>query len=277
MKQLLYITLFLSGLTFAQKSSILWQAEKDDVKIYLLGSNHLYPADSILHKEKINALIIQSDLYIDELDSKNDNRDSIFNSRKDNQIEKNLGKKDFKIYTNLFPDDQFTTKLSPAEINVKLERKKISISCGSDNKQTMDAYFDKQVEQANIETFGFEKVIDQLNQLSNLYNISDKMMWEKNRNALSQISDKKMKSKCIDQALITKNTFMYDFEKEIPANQKQFWDDRNIRWIGIIDEILAKNKYKNIFIRVGIGHLNYSKGLIMLLKNKGYQLTPVIF
>ena len=70
---------------------------------------------------------------------------------------------------------------------------------------------------------------------------------------------------------------LFLFEKEIPANQKQFWDDRNIRWIGIIDEILAKNKYKNIFIRVGIGHLNYSKGLIMLLKNKGYQLTPVIF
>lgn len=270
-----FIITLISSLTFAQKNSILWQAEKEDVKIYLLGANHLYPADSISNKEKINALIKNSDLFIGELDRSNDNRDSIFNSRKDNQIEKHLGKKDFKIYENLFPEDKYIFKHTPAEVNIKLERKNTSISCGFNNKETMDSYFENQIKQANIPISNFENVIDQLKQMNNFYNYSDEVLWGINRKMIKKIE--KIKTRECNGISINKNNYVFDFEKEIPEKQKPFWDERNLKWISILDDILAKNQYKTIFIKVGIGHLDYSNGLIKLLQNKNFQLTPIIF
>lgn len=39
----------------------------------------------------------------------------------------------------------------------------------------------------------------------------------------------------------------------------------------------AKKDTVNIYIMVGIGHLDYSNGLIMLFKNKGFTVQPISF
>lgn len=272
-----YLLALISSLAFAQKNSILWQAEKDDVKIYLLGANHLYPADSISNKEKINALIKNSDLFISELDMRNDIRDSIFYSRKDNQIERYLGKKDFKIYKALFPEDRYILKLSPAEILLKLYRKEITISCGFEDVELMETYFDNQVERANIPILSFESMIDQISSINNFYTYPEKQIWQLIKNNIKKLSTNNNSGVCTDKALINKNNYVFDFEKEIPEKQNQVWDERNFKWILTLDDILVNNEYKTIFIKVGIGHLDYSNGLIMLLKKKGYQLNPIIF
>lgn len=272
-----YLLALISSLAFAQKNSILWKAEKDDVKIYLLGANHLYPADSILNKESVNALIKNSDLFIGELDMRNDLRDSIFYSRKDNQIEKYLGKKDFKIYKALFPEDRYILKLSPAEILLKLYRKEITISCGFEDVELMETYFDNQVERANIPILSFESMIDQISSINNFYTYPEKQIWQLIKNNIKKLSTNNNSGVCTDKALINKNNYVFDFEKEIPEKQNQVWDERNFKWISTLDDILVKNKYKSIFIKVGIGHLDYSNGLIMLLKKKGYQLNPITF
>ena len=55
-------------------------------------------------------------------------------------------------------------------------------------------------------------------------------------------------------------------------DQATILDDRNERWIPMIEEMGKKEK---LFIAVGAGHLGGPKGVIRLLEQKGYTLTPV--
>jgi uncharacterized protein YbaP (TraB family) len=49
-------------------------------------------------------------------------------------------------------------------------------------------------------------------------------------------------------------------------------DDRNKRWIPIIEKLIAE---KSTFIAVGAGHLGGPNGVIRLLEAEGYTLTPI--
>lgn len=48
--------------------------------------------------------------------------------------------------------------------------------------------------------------------------------------------------------------------------------DRNARWIGRIEKIITQHP---AFIAVGAGHLGGPKGVIALLRNAGYTITPI--
>ncbi|MEP2935105.1 MAG: TraB/GumN family protein [Gilvibacter sp.] len=50
-------------------------------------------------------------------------------------------------------------------------------------------------------------------------------------------------------------------------------DERNLNWIPKIDSIVNK---QSTTIAVGVGHLIGEKGLIKLLEEKGYTLTPIL-
>ncbi len=54
--------------------------------------------------------------------------------------------------------------------------------------------------------------------------------------------------------------------------KNEFLDERNIRMAAKIDSLLTDNTF---MIAVGAGHLPGEKGLINLLKQKGYTLSPV--
>lgn len=62
----------------------------------------------------------------------------------------------------------------------------------------------------------------------------------------------------------------YDFDKTVDI---PILTVRNQKWIPKIIDILQENS--NVFIAVGIGHLNFKNGLIEQLKNLGYKVTPV--
>jgi uncharacterized protein YbaP (TraB family) len=47
---------------------------------------------------------------------------------------------------------------------------------------------------------------------------------------------------------------------------------RNANWMEMLPEIMSK---ASVFIAVGTGHLTGEKGLLFLLQNQGYKLTPV--
>ena len=48
--------------------------------------------------------------------------------------------------------------------------------------------------------------------------------------------------------------------------------DRNANWIPIIDELM---KHESVFFAVGAGHLGGTKGVLAMLKNKGFIVEPV--
>jgi uncharacterized protein YbaP (TraB family) len=58
----------------------------------------------------------------------------------------------------------------------------------------------------------------------------------------------------------------------LSKKQNQFLDDRNKNWMPKITSIIST---KNSFIAVGAGHLGGNNGLIRLLQQEGYTLTPI--
>jgi len=60
--------------------------------------------------------------------------------------------------------------------------------------------------------------------------------------------------------------------KEQGYSQAKMLDSRNVNWIPIIEKNMV---VKPSFIAVGAGHLGGEKGVIKLLRAKGYKLTPL--
>ena len=60
--------------------------------------------------------------------------------------------------------------------------------------------------------------------------------------------------------------------KDDPASQEKLLNERNAKWIPVIEKNIALTPS---FIAVGGGHLGGEKGVINLLRKKGYTLTPI--
>ncbi|MBP7184470.1 MAG: TraB/GumN family protein [Saprospiraceae bacterium] len=69
----------------------------------------------------------------------------------------------------------------------------------------------------------------------------------------------------LHEAVKSTDSSMSNFEKPLLI-------DRNKKWISTIESIIAESP---TFIAVGAGHLGGNEGVIQLLKQKGYQLTPL--
>lgn len=57
------------------------------------------------------------------------------------------------------------------------------------------------------------------------------------------------------------------------SNLETFLFVRNENWVEKLPEMMKKN---SLFIAVGAGHLPGSRGIIQLLRDKGYTLTPIL-
>ena len=65
---------------------------------------------------------------------------------------------------------------------------------------------------------------------------------------------------------------MDDQMKEERGSREKLLDERNTKWIPVIEKNIALTPS---FIAVGAGHLGGKKGVINLLRKKGYKLTPI--
>ena len=68
------------------------------------------------------------------------------------------------------------------------------------------------------------------------------------------------------------NTEARFFEKQIANFEDVFLNNRNQSWIPVIEDLIKKQP---TFIAVGAAHLGGNKGVISLLKSKGYIVEPV--
>lgn len=59
---------------------------------------------------------------------------------------------------------------------------------------------------------------------------------------------------------------------EIMEFSESFLDQRNQNWIPVIESLIAEG---SVFIAVGAGHLPGDRGVIQLLEEAGYTLTPI--
>ncbi|MGI9034945.1 MAG: TraB/GumN family protein [Pyrinomonadaceae bacterium] len=69
------------------------------------------------------------------------------------------------------------------------------------------------------------------------------------------------------------NQTVDEFKKD-GSSQVKLLDERNASWIPVIEKNIAEEP---LFIAVGAGHLGGEKGVINLLRARGYKVTPIRF
>jgi len=75
-----------------------------------------------------------------------------------------------------------------------------------------------------------------------------------------------------DEQMTKMVELMQTSSPELMTYEDLFLNDRNASWIPKIEEYI---KTKSCFIAVGAGHLPGKKGVIELLRDQGYTVTPL--
>ncbi|TXC85229.1 TraB/GumN family protein [Luteibaculum oceani] len=261
-------------------ASLLWSIEGQGIKkSYIFGTVHMLPAKDFAIKPKVKRAIQKSDIMVMELDLDNpmvqvelmkdiklENDDKLSNYLSDedavllsNYMEDHIGSP-LSSFDHLKPFF-LTSMLIPTYIEgdvASFERHLVEIA-----------------QSQKMEIIGLEKAEGQLK-------IFDEIPIEKQLSQIMDlVKDKGEAQKKFDAILSAYKT--EDIHRLVATTLEQIGDDnyqkeavlwnRNKDWVEKIPQMAAKEK---CFIAVGAAHLGGDQGVISLLKERGYTLTPII-
>lgn len=279
MRLLTWIFLLLSGFVFGQNNSLLYQVKGKDKKVsYLFGTIHMIPDSLYYFPGKLEKIISKSDEVILEIANLSDQgavmklltlesgscfdiftpqqKDSIINwgaallGTKPEQFEKGFEKRKPFTLLQLSFQKMITGKIRMVdmEIESKAQNDKIPVS-GLETVEDQMAIFDK-IPPKEMAEFIMKTVRDPeegektFREMVVLYHQQDLESLAK----LIQESD------------------------ELGSSSEELLDKRNRKWIPKMEELMNT---KACFFAVGAGHLGGPNGVIELLRQKGYEITPV--
>ena len=264
-----------------QKSSLLWKIEGPGIKkgSYLFGTMHLIEKQYFIFPEKLEKIVKKTDKLVMEL------------AGLPNQLEvmKYVTLTE-GTFADFFSKEQMDSILvwAKAELNMSEEaftktmskmKPFVVVQMATQihfmgKTESYEMSFEKIARENNIAIAGFETIAEQMG-------IFDKMTKEQQTEMVMEtIRDPKkgievtQKMQKLYQGQNVDSLYLMIQEEggTITEDQATILDDRNERWIPMIQEMAKKEK---LFIAVGAGHLGGPKGVIRLLEEKGYKITPV--
>jgi uncharacterized protein YbaP (TraB family) len=140
--------------------------------------------------------------------------------------------------------------------------------------ESYELTLDELAKKNEIPVKGLETVEEQMSLFDGLSRKEQsEMVMEIVRNPKEQYeSTEKMEQLYVRQQVDSLYMQIVNSEGTIAAENARFIDDRNIRWVPMIEESIRQ---KRSFIAVGAGHLGGPNGVIRLLQRRGYTLTPI--
>ena len=283
---ILFITIFFVKVAdfnlYAQdnNTSIFWKVMGNglDKPSYLYGTVHLIPQsdffliDSIENKFKsCNEIVLEVD--IDDPGFLTKTQQLMFMPDSEN-IRDLLDKNDYNKLSGFFKDslniqlDRFQ-RLKPFFLAQFIIPKLINKPLAS-----YEMTFAQMAKKYNIDLTGLESVEEQMNSIDKipykkqaelvLENIDD---FNEDRQIYPKLIEayKKLDFENFYNLMLKASTELKEFEQPLLI-------DRNEKWIPRIEKMM---KEKSCFIAVGALHLEGEKGLIALLKLKGYSVNPI--
>lgn len=269
----------------APVSSLLWKIEGKGLQkaSYLFGTMHLIQKQYYYFPESLEKIIRKSDLIVTEIDL-----DELNNQAKAMEL---MTLKEGSLF------DYFTTSQEDSLIDWMKDNLKIDSAAfyaGFDKfkplvlmqtilqmkfigkTESYEGTIGKLAAKHKIETLGVEGIEDQI-ALFDMLSKEDQaeMVMETLRDGEKQIKTmNELQAIYKRQNVDSIYWFMQQEGGSIAREQKLFLDNRNQNWIPKIEEFM---KGKTAFIAVGAGHLGGENGVINLLRQQGYTLTPVKF
>lgn len=281
--QLLVAFLFALQSVFAQgdvENALLWKVTKGDQQAYLYGTIHI-SCNAELNPTVEDALN-QSDALILEIDLSDPNlqmrmmQQMMLPDQKDasdylSNENYQLLKKYVDENVNTVPGFEMVKNMKPLLLSSMIIQSLLTCT----NQAGYDQLLLQKAQQKNIPISGLETLDEQMNALDK---IPPKEVYEEIVESIKddQHEDLDMLHKMMEHYNNADLQALKKLFDESDSIINDFTDvalnKRNKNWIPVIKEKMAGKK---AFIAFGAAHLTGSKGVIQLLRNEGYQVSPV--
>ncbi|MBI1837349.1 MAG: TraB/GumN family protein [Flavobacteriia bacterium] len=264
-----------------KESSLLWKIENPNSKkvSYLFGTMHLIEKKYFVFPNKLKSLIEKSSVLVMELNGIPDqsevlkylllNEGSFFDYFNEKQKDSILtwAKNELNITPEIFKStfDKFKPFVA---IQMATQIQFFG------KTESYELTFENIAVQKKIEIIGLETIAQQMAVFDNLSKEDQTQMVmegiktpEKSKNILLQMQQMYQRQQ-IDSLYL----MIHEEEGILQKKEADFLENRNKNWIPQIKEIVNTKK---AFIAVGAGHLGGKNGLIRLLQQEGYTITPI--
>lgn len=264
-------------------NTLLWQITGNGLKdtSYIFGTMHLINKEYFYFPDKLKTLIQSTDAVVLEI---GEEMNDPFKAMKLMQLEGDRTIFDF------FNEEQTDSILNWVELKMGMDEKKftaafgkmkpfILVSLGSemDMAKTAESYektIMKIQRESKIKLEGLETIEDQLSIFDGMSDAEQaQIVMEAIRN------DGKSEKMILDMMKIYQRQnidslylMIHQEGETIANNEEEFLSNRNHRWIPKINSMIAD---KRVFIAVGAGHLGGDEGVLKLLREEGYTVTPL--
>lgn len=262
------------------ENAILWKIEGKGIQeSYLFGTIHLISKDRFYFPKSLEKKILKSKqvvLEIAEMPDRNEamellklEKGTFFDFFDSLQIDsitqwtaKNWGMKK-EVFAKTFEN------LQPFAFSQMVTQMKYM-----NNTASYDLTIMELAKSNKITTLGLETASFQMQLFSKLpKEMQTKMVMESIRGQEKQDSlFVQMQERYKNQDLKGLANLMQEKDGGLSEQTDVFLTQRNLNWIPLIEKHLMLNK---TFIAVGAGHLPGKNGVIQLLRDKGYTLTPI--
>ncbi|MFT4033346.1 MAG: TraB/GumN family protein [Siphonobacter sp.] len=264
---------------YAQKSSLLWEISGKGLgqPSYLYGTFHLLCQQDLRLSDTTQAKFRQTEQLYLELDMDDPQEMGVMMTQMympKQTLKDFISAEDYAYLVHFFQDSlhnnlDLMNRMKPFVLMSMVYPKLLGCSPGSP-----ELVFMQQAASQKKPIMGLEKATDQ-------FAIFDKIGPQKGAKQLVEFVKEYPKTKQEFHemlAIYQKHDIETLYERSVkqPEYAEQIDDllwKRNANWIPIIESAIAQ---KPTFIAVGAGHLGGSKGVIALLKARGYQVNPIL-
>lgn len=277
---LIVLCFFTVSETNAQDQSLLYKLEGKDIKTsYIFGTIHILPQADFEMPQKVKDAFEQSDELYLELDMDNPEIMQEMMAKmmleNDDALSNHVDSTEYKLLDAYLKENvglgfaqfnRFKPLYLSSTIMVSLVGKQIA---------SFEMTFVAMAKEANKELKGIETVEEQIA-------IFDGVSYEKQLDDLVEMLEDPAEAKELFGNMLkvykTENIdSLYDYTlsylDEDPKMIDKLLIARNKNWV---EKIPGISRDKKVLYAVGAGHLGGKQGVIQLLRDKGYTLTPVL-
>ncbi len=268
--------------TDTETQSLLWKISGNGIEkpSYLFGTIHIIPKENYYFPQQAEKILEQCDMLLLEVDMDISLEEKLAMAQKmtlpqGKTLQEYMTKEEFDRFSS-YMLDSIGIRKGKFKRYIRLKPFFLSGVLITELIKDFEMYEDKlskMASRAKIPVKGLETIDYQMSLLDS-FPISQQVAMLTDTTA--SYSNIKTEYQTLLDAYLTKdlNKLYEKIANEIPT--KDFEDvfiiKRNQNWVEQIEE-LTKNKV--LFVAVGAGHIGSPNGLIQLLRNKGYELTPV--
>ncbi|OBX26181.1 hypothetical protein LX77_02000 [Gelidibacter algens] len=270
----------LTAATNAQESSNLWKIEGNGIKTsYLFGTMHLIPQKDFNLKDKVKTAFDNSEQVVLELDMASPEfmKDVMAYSylEKGTELKAYMDESEYELLDSYLKKKTGTGMQMYNTVKPFMLLSVILMASSDEPMASFEMTLMTMAKEANKDIEGLETYASQVaifEHTSYEKQIDDLVEMIKNPEESAVLYDK------MAQLYIAEDVKgLYDYMDEFMDNDiemmKKFLDDRNHNWI---PEIAKFSKEHSTFYGFGAGHLGGAQGVVNLLKNAGYTVTPIL-